>query len=103
MDTVTRVNSRYEAACEPIRATNFRDYSTGLTTSDIHELTQWLVDRPMSVIVSKLNGFVKFLKCRRNIIWNICHPKNDLVAHETNMFLCACDVFDIYGANTVIN
>ena len=64
----------------PFRATSFRDYTTGLTTSDIQELTQWLVDRPMSVMVSKLSGYLKFLKCRRNIIWNIRHLKNDLVA-----------------------
>ena len=73
----------------------------GLTTSDIQELTQWLVDRPMSVTVSKLNGYLKFLKCRRNIIWNICHPKNGLVAHQNSMFLCICYVFDIYGASAV--
>ena len=36
VDTVTRVNRRYEAAYEPIRATSFRDYSMGLTTSDVH-------------------------------------------------------------------
>ena len=73
----------------------------GLTTSDIQELTQWLVDRPMSVNVSKLNGYLKFLKCRRNIIWNICHPKNDLVADQNSMFLCIFYVFDIYGASAV--
>ena len=55
----------------------------------------------MSVNVSKLNGYLKFLKCCHNIIWNICHPKNDLVADQNSLFLCICYVFDIYGASAV--
>ena len=55
----------------------------------------------MSVNVSKLNGYLKFLKCRRSIIWNICHPKNDLVADQNNMSLCICYVFTIYGTSAI--
>ena len=85
VDAVWSINIRYEPGYEPVRASRFRDYSTGLTIANVQELTQWLVDRPLSVTVSKLNNFLKFLKCRRNMIWNICHPKNDLVAPENNM------------------
>ena len=99
VDTLTRVNNRCEAAYEPIRANSFRDYSTGLTTSDFQELARWLVDRRMSVKVLKLNNFLKVLKFRRNIIWNICHPKNYLVADGNSIF-CVLVTFSIFTART---
>ena len=45
---------RYQPGYEPVRASCFRDYNTGLTTTDVLELTQWLVDWPLSVTVAKL-------------------------------------------------
>ena len=56
VDKVTCINHRYEAAYEPIRASSFRDYSTGLTMCDVQELTQWLVERLLLVTVAKLNN-----------------------------------------------
>ena len=75
MDAVWSINIRYELGYEPIKASSFKDNSNGLTTADVQELTQWLVDRPLSVTVSNLNNYLKFLKCRRNVIWDIRHPK----------------------------
>ena len=91
-------------AYKPIRPTSFHDYSTGWTTFDVPQLTWWLVDRPLLVTMAKHNGFAKFLKCSRNIIWNVQHPKNDLVADENSMFFpCISTPIDIYGAGTVHN
>ena len=67
VDAARSINIRYEPGYEPVRASCFEDYITGLTTADVQELTQWLVDRPLSVTISKLNNYLKFLKCRRNV------------------------------------
>ena len=82
VDVVRSFNIRCEPGYEPVRTSNFGDYRTGLTTAVVQERTRWLVH---SVTVSKLNNYLKFLKCRRNVIWNICHPKNDHVAPENSM------------------
>ena len=99
-------NIRYEPRYEPIRAFYFRDYNTGLTTTHIRELAQWLVDRPLSVTVSKLHNHLTFLKCRRNVMWDICHSKNDHVAPENSMlpvfFLCVYSYFSAgHGLHSV--
>ena len=71
----------------PIKAATFRDYSSGLAISDVQVLVQWLCDRPLNVTGNKLSEFLRFVKTRHNIIWNLCHPKNTLVAPKNSMFL----------------
>jgi hypothetical protein len=71
---VSRVNARFGPKEEPIKAATFREY-TGILGSDWVELTAWLNDRILSVTGKKITDQLKYLKVRRSIIYNVCHPK----------------------------
>ena len=84
---VQQINEQFDAPLEPIKVATFRDYTSRLTTTDVQDVVQWLSDHPLSVTGNKLGEQLRVLKTRRNIIWNVCHPKNTLVAQENSMFV----------------
>ena len=74
VNILKKINQRFDPKNEPLKASTFREH-TGVVAADLRDFTRWLEERTLSVTKTRVNQYLKFLKCRRMVIYNICHPK----------------------------